>query len=380
MRNEEQGMHLAVVLSGDLVSDPMAKVKYGLLVQELASRTVELSTVDSTLRGTARILNLARCFSRRRSTWRERSYKNTKSFMVRSKHAVKCIRKLKSSPDATLQVGVLCDAAILQPAPPLFIYTDYTAALSARAPEAGRSPFSASERDKWLELETAAYRKSLHVFSRSRLVARSLETDYAIPKDRISVIGGGANLIPENLPQRSLEAPPTVLFIGKDFYRKGGDRVLDAFERVRETVPDARLVMVTDPPANLRPRDSDVVFVEPSVDREKLAALYAGADLFVLPSRLETWGDVLLEAMAFGLPCIGVQGQPMEEIILQNETGFLVSPGDTEALAGAIVKILENPFGALRLGKVGRKRVMDEFSWPLVAARIVAGINDRCRR
>ncbi len=377
MKRDGREMHLAVVVPGNVVSEPMARVKYGQLVQELELCVAGLQTVDSTLRGVDRILNLVRSFHPRPSVWRECSYKNSKSFLSRSTRVVKQLRAGSNRPDATLQVGVLCDAAIMAPTPPLFIYTDYTAALSARAPVAGRSPFSASEREKWFELETAAYRRSRHIFCRSRLVAESLQQDYTIPKDSISVIGGGANLFPENLPQRSLEGPPTALFIGKDFYRKGGDRVIDAFERVREAVSDAKLVMVTYPPANLRTKDSHVVFVEPSVDREELSALYAGASLFVLPSRLETWGDVLLEAMAFGLPCIGVRGQPMEEIILQDETGFLVPPGDTEALAAAMMKVLEDPTVASRMGKSGRKRVTQNFSWPLVAQRLISGIQDR---
>ena len=99
---------------------------------------------------------------------------------------------------------------------------------------------------------------------------------------------------------RTQKEKPTALFIGQDFHRKGGDLLLSAFAQVRQHVPQARLLCLTKGPIPAElPLDGVEVF-EAEWDRDLVKQLYHQADLFVLPSRLETWGDVLLEAMAYG--------------------------------------------------------------------------------
>ncbi|RME88071.1 MAG: glycosyltransferase [Anaerolineae bacterium] len=88
----------------------------------------------------------------------------------------------------------------------------------------------------------------------------------------------------------------------------------------------------------------------------------------------ETWGDVLLEAMAFGLPCVGVFGQAMEEIIRHEETGLLVPPEDSDALAKALARLLSQPALRQRMGEAARQRVAREFTWARVVERIAADL------
>jgi glycosyltransferase involved in cell wall biosynthesis len=101
-----------------------------------------------------------------------------------------------------------------------------------------------------------------------------------------------------------------------------------------------------------------------------IEALYREADVFVLPSRLETWGDVLLEAMAFGLPCLGVAGEAMDEIIVDGVTGAIVPPNDVEALAEQLTRLLCDRDRARSWGLAGRQRVEAEFTWARVVARL----------
>lgn len=89
-----------------------------------------------------------------------------------------------------------------------------------------------------------------------------------------------------------------------------------------------------------------------------------------MPSRLETWGDVLLEAMAYGLPCIGVTGQSMTEIIRDGETGLLVPPEDVAALSESFIKLLKDGELRNRMGQAGRLLVENEFTWDQVVERL----------
>jgi glycosyltransferase involved in cell wall biosynthesis len=219
-------------------------------------------------------------------------------------------------------------------------------------------------------LERCSLAGAAHICTRSELVRTSIINDYGILSERVTTVGGGVNFLP--LPPPVLhdpDDPPTALFIGKEFYRKGGDLLLCAFARARKVAPDARLIFLTEDAIPPGLPTEGVEFITPTWDRETIARLYARAHVLVLPSRLETWGDVLLEAMGFGLPCIGVCGQAMEEVIAHQETGIIIPPEDEQALARALVTMFTNPELRAKWGAAARQRVQTEFSWDRVAER-----------
>jgi len=85
-------------------------------------------------------------------------------------------------------------------------------------------------------------------------------------------------------------------------------------------------------------------------------SLYERADLFVLPTRIDAFGLVYLEAMAAGLPVIGTRINAVPEIVVHGETGFLVPPGDRRALAQALGTLVDDPDLRRRMGTAGRAR------------------------
>jgi glycosyltransferase involved in cell wall biosynthesis len=178
------------------------------------------------------------------------------------------------------------------------------------------------------------------------------------------------------VPNRQGRNPLTLLFIGKDLHRKGGDLLLAAFARLRKKHPDLRLKMVTDGPVSPITDLSGVEIIPPTWDRAVIAGLYEQADIFVLPSRLETWGDVLLEAMAYGMPCVGVRGQAMEEIIGHGVDGWLVDPEDPVALARGIARLVEEDAFRWQCGQFARQKVEREYTWDSVAGRIAGVIRE----
>lgn len=125
----------------------------------------------------------------------------------------------------------------------------------------------------------------------------------------------------------------TFLFVGLDFVRKNGQSVLNAFRTVRQSYPASRLVMVTTTPDG-RPIQEPGVTHLPFVPRSELMnVVYPAADVLLLPSRAEGFGLVLLEAMSFGVPAIGVDAWAMPEVIQDGFNGFLIPPGDVQELA-----------------------------------------------
>lgn len=369
------------VLAGDSSADPGAKTKYGHLLAALRRRFQVVETMDASLKGVDRLFNAARVIHLNRDRWRERFYKNVPAFVRRSRRLARRLAGPRPPATVVLQIGVLFDASWGANPLPSIIYTDYTARLSARRPHAGRSPFSTRTMREWIDLEGDAFRRATCVCTRSDLVRDSVVEAYAIPPEKVVTIGGGVNLdsMPEIEAPRQTPATPTTLFLGKDFYRKGGDILLRAFARIREKHPQAKLLLLTNGPIPDALPKEGVEVILPTWDRQKITALYRRADLFVLPSRLETWGDVLLEAMAFGLPCIGVSGDAMEEIIVDGETGAIVPPEDEGALARALADLLRSPERRRQLGAAGRRRANTYFTWTAVVDRL-APVVERAAR
>lgn len=108
------------------------------------------------------------------------------------------------------------------------------------------------------------------------------------------------------------------------------------------------------------------------ISNELLPKFYAAADIFVLPSvsRLEAFGIVALEAMASGVPVVVSDIPGVREVITEGENGLLAQPMSSEDIAGMVRAILRHPDLAEEMGKSGRKRVLENFTWAKVAEDI----------
>lgn len=96
--------------------------------------------------------------------------------------------------------------------------------------------------------------------------------------------------------------------------------------------------------------------------RQDIASLIACAEVLVLPSLNEGFGMVLVEAMAMGKPVVASAVGGVPEVVLDGRTGLLVPPANPEALAAAILRLLDDPGAARRLGEAGRERARESFS------------------
>jgi glycosyltransferase involved in cell wall biosynthesis len=374
----EKSLRVVGILLGDMAQQVSARVKYGKLFDALGCQFPLSSVYDARLQGLPRLLNAAQAFHPRMGQWKARFYQNVPAFRAQSSRATKVLERHRAEYDFVFQVGATFDAHWDDNFyAPSVIYTDYSAALAARRPALGRNPFTKEEQWVWNSLEAQALRRANHVFTRGEFVRQSLLEDYHLSPAKVTSVGGGVNFdaLP-TLPERHAQAP-MVLFIGKDFHRKGGDLLWRACASLRAKFPTLRLVVVTDGPipADL-PREG-VEVIAPTYDREFIANLYRQANVFALPSRLETWGDVLLEAMAYGLPCVGVSGEAMDEIIDTGKTGFVVPAGDVQALAGALGQLIGDQALWSEMSRAARQKVETTYTWERVVSRmtpIISGL------
>ncbi|MBD8520371.1 MULTISPECIES: N-acetyl-alpha-D-glucosaminyl L-malate synthase BshA [Lysinibacillus] len=141
--------------------------------------------------------------------------------------------------------------------------------------------------------------------------------------------------------------------------------IIDAFMKIRANVK-AKLLLVGDGPEKHRVMDQvkespymkDVLFLG---KQENLAELYAISDLKLLLSQQESFGLVLLEAMACGVPCIGTNVGGIPEVIEHGVDGFIVELGDTEAVAEYAVQLLQDEEKLLRFREAAIHAVSEKF-------------------
>jgi len=176
-----------------------------------------------------------------------------------------------------------------------------------------------------------------------------------------------------------------ILFVGRLVGVKGVDRLIMAMSHVLQKIPKAKLVIVglgdlQDYLVNLvrtiKLQDS-VKFRFEFISEEERILHYGACDLAVFPSLYEPFGIVVLEAMGMERPVVvgaaGVSG--MREIVIphgQEQCGFHINPSNPADIAWGIVSALENPEKRKWLGKNGRQRVLDEFTWDKIAEKTIA--------
>src|SRR5205823_11274528 len=163
--------------------------------------------------------------------------------------------------------------------------------------------------------------------------------------------------------------------------------LIEAFRRVREQIPEASLLVAG--PSSLVVREPGITVLGDLNKNEPegwaaLANAYGSADVFCLPTRFEPFGIAFIEAMYFGLPCIGTNAWAVPEMIADGETGFTVPIDDVPALTDRLLRLLNDSALARRMGQAGRTRAECYFTWEGVVQRMMQAIgpvlddNERC--
>ena len=162
---------------------------------------------------------------------------------------------------------------------------------------------------------------------------------------------------------------PVVGVVGRLRWEKGQSILLEAMGEVVRQIPSALLLVVGDGPDRevlqrqaLQLGITDNVHWMGCQSAEEVFRLYSIMDVVAVPSIFEGFGLVAAEAMAAGLPVVGSAVDGLAEVIVDHETGRLVSPQDAGALAAALIALLESPETAAEMGRKGRQRVEEHFS------------------
>jgi glycosyltransferase involved in cell wall biosynthesis len=199
----------------------------------------------------------------------------------------------------------------------------------------------------------------------------------------------------------SLESGPSssanvrMLFVGRLESRKGIDVVLKVAPALLTQFSDAILNIVGD---DTIPRPDGTTYKQefealdlPSfirdriifhgrVEEEELRTFYRDCDIFVAPSRYESFGLVFLEAMMFGKPVIGCDAGGGPEVVSDGKTGFLVKPGDADGLRDALTRLLANPDLRREMGAAARDDYERRFTETVMVGDLTNALNVRLKR
>jgi glycogen synthase len=238
------------------------------------------------------------------------------------------------------------------------------------------------ELSSWMEKE--GLESCDAVVAVSQEMKRDILKFYDLPPDAVHVIHNGVD--PEKYHPKEGAASlnkfgitnPFVFFCGRLSRQKGIFDLLEAFDDLPK---GTQLVLATGKPdtpelvGELRDGiggRKDVVWIHEMLEDPDLVNLYNEASVFACPSIYEPFGIINLEAMACETPVVACAVGGIKEVVVDGETGFLVPPQDPDRLAAALSKVLDDPDLAARMGRAGRARVLEHFTWDRIAEKTVA--------
>jgi glycosyltransferase involved in cell wall biosynthesis len=182
-------------------------------------------------------------------------------------------------------------------------------------------------------------------------------------RGRVECILGGVDV--KRFRPRDGGQGAVVGFIGRLSPEKGADRFLEIATAVLREEPAARFVVVGDGPlreeaeaAAARCGEGKITLLGERYDVEATVATF---DILAVPSDIEAFGLVSLEAMASGRPVVAFDVGGIPEIVVHGETGLLVTHADTKAFASALLRLLRQPEVRHRMGRAGRARAETLF-------------------
>ena len=214
-----------------------------------------------------------------------------------------------------------------------------------------------------------------HYVTVSESVKRYIIDKSKISAEKISVIYNGVNIKSQDnsyeqnpkMPFKIEDKDRILMTVGRLHKQKGHCYLIQAVSKVRKEFPNVKLLVTGEGEEenNLKKLvksldlTNEVIFAGLSSDIERILPM---AELFILPSLWEGLPNALLEAMAAGKPVVATKVGGIPEIVVHGETGVLIPPKDTDALAIAIIDLLQNRLKAKDMGEAARIRAGKRFS------------------
>ncbi|MGP6175233.1 GNAT family N-acetyltransferase [Corynebacterium sp. A21] len=245
---------------------------------------------------------------------------------------------------------------------PTVITTDSTGRLNVfsipyRKPTRFTAPLSKLN----LFFERPVLKSATKVFANTKKVVDSLRSaDYLLAPSQVEHLEMGIHspYFTAPLPARDPAKRPNIVFLGTSLERKGGNLLLEIWREELKGKADLTLVTLEEvpPEAGLR------VINDLTPGEERLWEILAAADIMCFPSTIDQAPNVILEAMAAGLPVIAHPNGAIPEMIAEGETGYLVDCHRRQPVAEALHRLIDDPELRAQLGQAGYHRVRERYN------------------
>lgn len=268
----------------------------------------------------------------------------------------------------TFQTQSLFDASV--PGVPHFVYTDHTHLNNLTYPFFDEKQLF---NQSWIALEKTIYHNATLNFTMSKNVSDSIIKQYSCPADKVETVYAGSNIeIPsESNVNDKKYSKKNILFVGIDWERKGGPQLIEAFKLLLNFYPDAQLTIVGCSPEVSVP-NCNVVGRVPS---SEVGKYYENASIFCMPTKIEPFGIVFVEAFFYKLPVISTNIGALPEIVSNGESGYLINYNDTSDLTEKLKTLIGNPDLCKTFGERGYESVKNKYTWDNTAQNIKKHIN-----
>lgn len=220
--------------------------------------------------------------------------------------------------------------------------------------------------DKRTMVQNRYYESCSGIFTMGHWLEKFLVSQ-GLPNEKVHAVGAGINVRKELInPQKKTHSK--ILFVGRDFNRKGGFVTYEAFKFLKEQGEDVELY-VSGPINDPIDDPVDGYHFMGDLDYEQVAELYNKCDIFCMPSYFEAYGLVFIEALSYGLPCIGRDCYEMPYFIEDGVTGRLLKKDDPRLLAALMSELLRDE--KIHKNVLDRQQwYLDTYSWDKVAERM----------
>lgn len=223
------------------------------------------------------------------------------------------------------------------------------------------------------ESQKKYYNSVNNVFTMSTWLKEYMVKNKIVEEDKITHVGGGLNISSDTISSDE-KSGNKFLFVGKDFDRKAGDLVYKAFLELEKEESDIELYIIGPKKLPFEISSERVHFLG-EIPSGQISKYFNLCDYFVMPSRFEAYGLVFIEALTYGLPCIGRRLHEMPYLIDENETGFLIEKNeeDEKVLAEYMKKLMHSE-EIKRNVRNKRDYYIETYSWDAVAKRMLGVI------
>jgi glycosyltransferase involved in cell wall biosynthesis len=235
-----------------------------------------------------------------------------------------------------------------------------------------------------LEAETA--KNATSIVTISKYSVEKIQQHYNVNPEKVQIVPNGvdAEVFKPSNDQEALKQQfnfgkgPLVLFVGNLIPRKGLFFLVDCAKRIAKQQPNIKFLIAGEGPLKSQLTKfiqekslSDNFNFLGKVDEKVLPLLYNCSDVFVLPSIQEGQGIVLLEAQASGKPVVAFDIGGVNEVVKNQETGLMVNLGDSDALAEALIRLIDDTSLRESMGACGRKFIESNFTWDICAKKML---------